>query len=89
MNAYICGFFIYTFEEKIPQKGAYPLQTQISNDCIYTCWVNINQLLGDAVLVILLVISDLDLYNDSMIYSKLNFQINSGYLMFNISYLGK
>ena len=41
----------------IPQKGAYPFQIQISNDCIYTCWVNRNQLLEDAaVLVILLVI---------------------------------
>ena len=62
MNAYfIC--FIYTFEEKIPQKDVYPLQIQISNDCIYTCWVHINQLLGDAVLVILLVIPR---YLDSM-----------------------
>ena len=51
----LCNF-IHTFEEKIPQKGAYPLPIQFSNDCIYTCWANINQLLGDAVLVILLVI---------------------------------
>ena len=40
----------------IPQKGAYPLQIPISIDCIYTCLVNRNQLLGDAVLVSLLVI---------------------------------
>ena len=48
--------FIYTFEEKIPQKGEYPLHIPISYDCIYACLVNINILLGDAVLVILLVI---------------------------------
>ena len=46
---HILCVFIYTFEEKIPQKGAYPLQIQILNDCIYTCWVNRNQLLGDII----------------------------------------
>ena len=69
---HISCVFIYTFEETIPQKGAYPLQIQILNDCIYTCWVNRSQLLGDAVLVILLVIPRyiykiyiiLDVYND-------------------------
>ena len=35
---------------------AYPHQILNSNDCIYACLVNINQLLGDAVLLILLVI---------------------------------
>ena len=55
MNAYsVC--FIYTFEEKIPQKVAYPLHIPISNDCIYVCLINLNQLLGDAVPVIVLVI---------------------------------
>ena len=48
--------FIYNFKENIPQKGAYPLHIPISNDCIHACLVNINQLLGDAVQVILLVI---------------------------------
>ena len=38
---HILCVFIYTFEEKSPQKGAYPIQIQISNDCIYTCWVKI------------------------------------------------
>ena len=52
-----------------PQKGAYPLHIPISNDCIYACFVNSNQLLGDAVLITLLVIPrylyiyiNLDLY---------------------------
>ena len=39
-----------------PQKGAYPLHKPISNDCIYVFMVNRNQLLGDTVLAILLVI---------------------------------
>ena len=62
-------FYLY-FRGKIPQKGAYPLQIPISNDCIYAFLVNRNQLLGDAVLVILLVIPRyqkyiiLDSYND-------------------------
>ena len=53
---HILCVFIYTFEETIPQKGAYPLYIPNSNDCMYACLVNLNQLLGDAVLVILLVI---------------------------------
>ena len=39
--------FIMLLRGKNPQKGAYPLH--ISNDCIYACLVNRNQLLGDAV----------------------------------------
>ena len=73
----LCNF-IHTFEEKIPQKGAYPLPIQISNDCIYTCWANINQLLGDAVLVIFISNSEilkkyinLDLYNDPLYLAHL------------------
>ena len=55
MNAYfVCVLSILL--KKIPQKGAYPLHIPISNNCIYACLVNINQLLGDAALVILLVI---------------------------------
>ena len=59
--------------------GAYPLQIQISNDCIYTCWVNRNQVLGDAVLVILLVIPrylyiKIDLYNDPLYLAPLRSQ---------------
>ena len=38
--------FIYTFDETIPQKGAYPLHISILNYCIYACLININQLLG-------------------------------------------
>ena len=41
---------------EIPQKCAYPLHIPISKYCIYTCLVNRNQLLGDAVLLNLLVI---------------------------------
>ena len=55
MDAYVVCVLSILFS-KIPQKGAYPLHIPISNDCIYACLVNINQLLGDAVLVILLVI---------------------------------
>ena len=47
MNAYFV-FFPY-FEETIPQKDAYTVL--ISNNCIYACLININQLLWDAVLV--------------------------------------
>ena len=55
MHIYVC--FIYTLGEKSTKgKGAYPLHIPISNDSIYSCLVNRNQLLGDAVLVILLVI---------------------------------
>ena len=77
MNAYFVWVYLY-FGGKIPQKGAYPLHIPISNDCIYSCLVNRNQLLGDAVLVILLVISEilkiyiiLDLYNDPLYFAPL------------------
>ena len=49
--------FIYTFEEIIPQMGAYhpsPPPIPFSNYCIYASLVNRNQLLWDAVLVIFL-----------------------------------
>ena len=55
INAYfVCVLSILLRE--IPHKGAYPLLIPISNYCIYACLVNRNKLLGDAVLVILLVI---------------------------------
>ena len=70
----LCVFYLY-FLGKIPQNGAYPLHISISNDCIYACLVNRNKLLGDAVLVILLVISEilkmyiiLDFYNDPLYF---------------------
>ena len=48
-------FFLY-FGGKNQQKGAYPLHTPISNDYTYDCLIKGNQLLGDVVLVIVLVI---------------------------------
>ena len=45
--------FIYTFEGQNAQKGAYP-HIPFSNYCIYVCLINRHQLLGDAVLVIVI-----------------------------------
>ena len=52
----LCVFYLYLI---YPQKGAYTINIPISNDCIYAFLVNRNKLLGDAVLVILLVISEI------------------------------
>ena len=52
---FVCVLSILLRGEKSTKGCIPPPHTQI-NDCIYNCLVNGNQFLGDAVLVILLVI---------------------------------
>ena len=56
MDAYFVCVLSIILRGGNPQKGAYPLPHTNFNNCIYNGLVNGNQLLGDAVLVILLVI---------------------------------
>ena len=78
MNAYLLCVLSILLRGENPQNSAYPPPPPfpISNDCIYVCLVNRNQLLGDAVLVILLVNlrykkNCLDLYNDFLYLAPL------------------
>ena len=70
------AYFVYTFKEKQIHKSAYPLHIPVLMiTYIYPCLVNENQLFGDAVLVVLLVIpiylkqNNLYVYNDLYIWS--------------------
>ena len=66
MNAYfVC--FIYTFVEKLPQKGAYPLHIPISNDCIYAR--SPSYFISNSEIFIKDII--LDLYNDLLYLAPL------------------
>ena len=56
MNVYVVCVLDILLKGKI-YKGCIPRHILISNECIYACLVNRNQLLGDAVLAILLVIA--------------------------------
>ena len=50
----LCVFYLYFWGETSTKGCIPPPHTQI-NDCIYTCLVNGNQILGDTVLVIFIV----------------------------------
>ena len=56
MDVYVVCVLSILLREKSTKGCIPPPHTEI-NDCIYNCLVTGNQLLGDAVLVILLVIS--------------------------------